>query len=157
MIDRRSRHYGARKRLRLAIGQRSGRFVALALVVLAAAACGPRAGNEATVTPGMEAGPGDGPPPEGTHEGGSAGELKQRLDRYSTQQDALVSGASTDVAVCEDLCALSTNICAVQEELCKIADDHPGDNDYQALCREAQQECREARESCERCVQSNSR
>jgi hypothetical protein len=136
---------------------RSGRAAMLGWVgvlVLALSACGPQAGGS-TVTPGGNGG-GRGATPEGRHDDDSMGSLKERLDGLKTKQSTLVTAATDDAAVCEDLCSLATSICAVQQKLCDLADAHAGDDEYQSLCREAHQECRDAQESCIACVQSNS-
>ena len=142
-------HDAARRRSALS---RLGR---LGAVALALSACAPQAGT-ATITPGGDGDGPRGPSPDGRHDDDSMGSLKQRLDTLKAKQTGLVKAASSDAAVCEDLCSLATSICAVQQKLCQLADAHAGDDEYQALCREAHQECREAQDSCIGCVESNS-
>jgi hypothetical protein len=55
---------------------------------------------------------------------------------------------------CEDLCALASSICGVKEKLCEVADRHPGEEEYQSLCRKAELECSEAEDSCVACVEA---
>jgi hypothetical protein len=81
------------------------------------------------------------PDAAGPHEGDSALELDARLKRLREDQTQ------------QDVCSLATSICGVKEKLCNIADEHPGDADYQELCRKAKQECQQAQEACVGCVE----
>jgi hypothetical protein len=131
--------------------------VRLALpLLLVFAACQPQA-TGGTVTPTVGGGAGRADNPDGPQEGENFGDLKNRLERLRARASQVQPVATGDAGKCEDLCSIATNICAVQEKLCELADDHPGEEEYQALCREAKAECREAQESCVRCVESNSR
>jgi hypothetical protein len=125
------------------------------IVALAAIGCTPSASSTGTVTPGGN-GPGDGPDPQGVQEGNSAAELKARLDRFSTQRQGLIEPASSDAAVCEDLCSLASSICEVKDKLCQVAEDRADQSEYRDLCREAQLECKDAQDSCINCVENNS-
>jgi hypothetical protein len=78
-----------------------------------------------------------------------------RLRKLVDQQRALSTAASANAGACEDICSLATSICGVQEKLCSIADKHPGEDEYQGLCREAKQECQAAQEDCIRCVEQH--
>lgn len=127
-----------------------------ALVLTASvAACGPR-GSGGTVTPDRGGGvPPDGPGPEGQQESNeSIDDLGARLDRLRTKQAELASRADGSFGVCEDLCSLASSICSVKEKLCEIADRHPGEEEYQGLCRKAELECGEAEDSCVACVEA---
>jgi hypothetical protein len=50
--------------------------------------------------------------------------------------------------------ALAPSICTVKEKLCEVADRHPGEEEYQGLCRKAELECSEAEDSFVACVES---
>ncbi len=133
----------------------------MARVVLAwgLTACVPQgARGNASVVPGHdEAGPKAADAPlEEPHEGETASELAARLDRLRTRQRDFQARAASDVAACENLCALATSICGIQEKLCSLADERPGDEDYQRLCRQAKVECREAQDACVACVERHS-
>jgi hypothetical protein len=93
--------------------------------------------------------------PEGWNEGDSRDELEARLRRLVEQQGAMKTAASANAGACEDICSLATSICGVQEKLCSIADRHPGEDEYQGLCREAKQECRAAQDDCITCVEKH--
>ena len=124
---------------------------ALALVL----GCGPSAGGTGgTVTPAGGGGIGD-VPPNGTGEERSMGELQKKLELFRREKSEIMTASTRDPAVCEELCSLASDICEVKEKLCELADEHPGDDQYQNLCREAHNECREAQNSCVRCVESN--
>jgi hypothetical protein len=128
----------------------------VASLQLAQVACRTQSGG-GTVTPAIGGEPGRADDPEGPQEGENFGDLRARLERLRTRAAAVEPVATGDAGKCEDLCSIATNICAVQEKLCELADEHPGEDEYQALCREAKSECREAQDSCVRCVESNSR
>jgi len=123
----------------------------LALALLPTSGCR-RVAGPSTVTPEV----GDErarPDAAGPHEGDSALELDARRKRLRDDQEQLVPVASEDPAKCEDVCSLATSIGGVKEKLCNIADEHPGDDDYQELCRKAKQECQQAQEACVGCVE----
>ena len=126
----------------------------IALAFALASGCGRTSGNTPTVTPD-----GNGPigeqAPQGTAEDRSMGALQRRLEVFRGKKSQITNASTSDPAVCEELCSLASDICEVQEKLCDLADEHPGDEQYQNLCREAHNECREAQRSCVRCVQSN--
>jgi len=120
---------------------------------LLTAGCGPSAG-EGTVTPGGNGNVREGSAPEGDEEGNDVGALRERLERLSRQQDAKASGSDGSFGACEDLCSLASSICTVKEKLCEVADRHPGEEEYQSLCRKAELECSEAEDSCVACVET---
>ncbi len=122
--------------------------------VAALSACGPTAGGGGTVTPGGNNAVPDGPDPDGRDEGNNIGDLKARLDRLRTKQAEMASESEASFGVCEDLCSLASSICSVKEKLCDIADQHPGEEEYQGLCRKAELECGEAEDSCVACVEA---
>jgi hypothetical protein len=124
------------------------------LVVVALGGCGPSASGGGSVTPGGGGSAPDGAPPEGPHEGDNIGDLKARLERLRIKQLEMASDAEASFGVCEDLCSLAQSICAVTEKLCEVADRHPGEEEYQGLCRKAALECSEAEESCVTCVEA---
>lgn len=93
--------------------------------------------------------------PEGWAEGESAQELKLRKDRLYTEFRGVVGEPVATPDACEKVCSLATSICGVQEKLCNIADDHPGEAEYQNLCREAKKECRETQDACIACVENH--
>lgn len=129
-------------------------FVAtLALLVVSGSGCR-RASTAGPVGPeGVEER--SRPDAVGPHEGDTVNELEARLRRLTGEQETLIPASSEDPAKCEDVCSLATSICGVKEKLCNLAEDHPGDADYQGLCREAKQECREAQDACVACVERN--
>lgn len=129
---------------------------AVALWLLSAAGlpgCGPSASGGGTAVPGGNGNVPDGPDPEGRDEGNSVGELETRLDRLTTEQARKASEQDGSFAVCEDLCSLAASICSIKEKLCDVADRHPGEEEYQGLCRKAELECSEAEDSCVACVE----
>jgi hypothetical protein len=121
---------------------------------LLAAGCGPAASGGGTVTPGGNGKVRDGAEPEGDEEGNDVGSLRDRLERLSREQDAKASGSDGSFGACEDLCSLASSICTVKEKLCEVADRHPGEEEYQSLCRKAELECSEAEDSCVACVET---
>lgn len=135
--------------------QRLGRLVAGLVLLTSAGACNPSA-SERTVVPGGNNGaPPEGPGPQGPNESDeSIDDLAARLDRLRTQQAELASSSEASFDVCEDLCSLASNICSVKEKLCTVADRHPGEEEYQGLCRKAELECGEAEDSCVACVEA---
>jgi hypothetical protein len=120
---------------------------------LLATGCAATAGG-GTVTPGGNGNVRDGSDPEGDEEGNDVGALRQRLERLSSEQDAKASDSDGSFGACEDLCALASSICGVKEKLCEVADRHPGEEEYQSLCRKAELECSEAEDSCVACVEA---
>lgn len=125
------------------------------LGLMATSACTPQS-SQGQSSGGVTVTPGEGvhaDTPEGRGEGDSRDELEQRMRDLVGKQQDMSERASADAGVCEDICSLATSICGVQEKLCVIADDHPGDADYQGLCREAKQECKSAQDECIRCVE----
>jgi hypothetical protein len=136
--------------------RRPGGVMAVALLgsYLLAAGCGPSASGGGTVTPGGNGNAPDGSDPEGQEEGDDVGALRQRLERLSTQQHEKASGSDGSFGACEDLCSLASSICTVKEKLCEVADRHPGEEEYQGLCRKAELECSEAEDSCVACVET---
>lgn len=130
-----------------------GAGVGLGLATLVAG-CGPSAAGGGTVTPGGNGNVPDGSDPEGRDEGDDIGDLKARLERLSTAQAEKASTSDTSFGVCEDLCSLASGICTVKEKLCEVADRHPGEEEYQGLCRKAELECSEAEDACVTCVQA---
>jgi hypothetical protein len=121
---------------------------------LLTAGCGPSASGGGTVAPGGNGNVRDGSDPEGQEEGDDVGALRARLDRLSTQQHEKASGSDGSFGACEDLCSLASSICTVKEKLCDVADRHPGEEEYQGLCRKAELECSEAEDSCVACVEA---
>lgn len=131
--------------------KRAAKWLWICVAAGLAPACTTQSGTgTATVTPGEDARP---DAPEGRSEGDSRDELEARMHKLVAEQKARVEAASGSAAACEDLCSLATSICGVREKLCAIADEHPGDESYQALCREAKQECQAAQNDCVRCVE----
>jgi hypothetical protein len=130
------------------------RRTVFALTLALTTGCEPGAsGGGVTVTPdrggiGEDA-------PKGDAEDRSMGALQRRLETFRNKKAQIMNASTRDPAVCEELCSLASDICEVQEKLCELADEHPGDDQYQNLCREAHNECREAQASCVRCVESN--
>ncbi|MCH9685312.1 MAG: hypothetical protein K0V04_28005 [Deltaproteobacteria bacterium] len=120
-------------------------------MLLAVAGCGARAGGGRTVTPGNGRVP-DGPGPDGQQEGNNIGDLKHRLDALTVEQAEKASTSDASFDTCEDLCSLASSICSVKEKMCSIADQHPGEDEYQQLCRKAELQCSEAEDSCVACV-----
>ena len=119
------------------------------------AACGPLGSDGSSVVPGGNGATPDGPGPEGWQESdGSIDDLKARLERLRTKQVQMASSSDGSFGVCEDLCSLASNICSVKEKLCEVADRHPGEEEYQGLCRKAELECSEAEDSCIACVEA---
>lgn len=115
--------------------------------------CDTQAGGSSSVVPGSTDPRED--QPEGWAEGESAQELKLRKDRLYTEFRGVVGEPVATPDACEKVCSLATSICGVQEKLCNIADDHPGEAEYQDLCREAKKECRETQDACIRCVENH--
>ncbi len=118
------------------------------------AGCGPSAAGGGTVAPGGNGNVRDGADPEGDEEGNDVGALRQRLERLSTEQAKAASSSDASFGACEDLCSLASSICTVKEKLCEVADRHPGEEEYQGLCRKAELECSEAEDSCVACVEA---
>lgn len=116
--------------------------------------CGPSASGGGTVVPGGNGNVPDGPEPEGFDEGDNIGDLETRLDRLSSEQASKASSSDASFGSCEDLCSLASSICTVKEKLCDVADRHPGEEEYQGLCRKAELECSEAEDSCVACVEA---
>ena len=119
-------------------------------------ACTTTGGGPTPINPGEPGAHGD-QPSKGWGEGDSRDELKARLTRLVAQQRVMATAAAASAAACEDICSLATSICGVQEKLCSIADEHPGEDEYQGLCREAKQECRAAQEDCIGCVEKHTK
>lgn len=126
--------------------------VSLGAYVLVAG-CGPTASGGGTVAPGGNGSVREAEP-EGEEEGNDVGALRQRLERLSTEQAARASSSDASFGACQDLCSLASSICSVKEKLCEVADRHPGEEEYQGLCRKAELECSEAEDSCVACVES---
>ncbi|MCA9649059.1 MAG: hypothetical protein H6712_15810 [Myxococcales bacterium] len=126
----------------------------MGLGVLVLSACQATARGGGTATPGGNGAVSEGPDPEGNHEGDNIGDLEARLDRLQQEQARVVSSSDGSFGVCEDLCSLASKICTVKEKLCEIADRHPGEDEYQGLCRKAELECNEAEDSCVACVEA---
>lgn len=122
-------------------------------------ACQPAARGGGTATPGGNGAITEGPDPQGREEGDNIGDLKLRLERLRRQHAEMSSSSSgsASFAECEDLCSLGANLCSVTEKVCDIADDHPGEDEYQDLCRKAELECGEAEDSCVTCVEARER
>jgi len=117
--------------------------------------CGPSAsGGGGTVAPGGNGNVREGADPEGEEEGNDVGALRQRLERLTSEQQKRVSASDGSFGACEDLCSLASSICSVKEKLCEVADRHPGEEEYQGLCRKAELECSEAEDSCVACVEA---
>jgi hypothetical protein len=131
-----------------------GSAQALALAFALACGCGPIGGTGGTVTPDGK-GPIGEQAPQGAADDRSMGALQRKLENFRGKKGQIMNASTRDPAVCEELCSLASDICEVQEKLCDLADEHPGDEQYQNLCREAHNECREAQSSCVRCVESN--
>jgi hypothetical protein len=129
----------------------------LGLVLLGGGGCGPNASGGGSVTPGGNGNVPEGSDPEGRDEGDNIGDLKARLERLSKEQQVKASSSDASFGVCEDLCSLASSICTVKEKLCDVADRHPGEEEYQALCRKAELECSEAEDSCVACVETHER
>jgi hypothetical protein len=127
--------------------------VGLGLATLVAG-CGQSAAGGGTVTPGGNGNVPEGSDPEGQSEGDNIGDLKARLERLSAAQAEKASRSDASFGVCEDLCSLASGICTVKEKLCEVADRHPGEEEYQGLCRKAELECSEAEDACVTCVQA---
>jgi hypothetical protein len=122
---------------------------------LLATGCGQAAsGAGGTITPGGNGNVRDAADPEGDAEGNDVGALRERLERLSRDQDAKASGSDGSFGACEDLCSLASSICTVKEKLCEVAERHPGEEEYQGLCRKAELECSEAEDSCVACVEA---
>jgi len=117
-------------------------------------ACGPSASDGGTVTPGGNGAVPEGAVPEGAQESNNIGDLKARLDRLGVKHSEMASSGQASFGVCEDLCSLASSICSVKEKLCDVADQHPGEEEYQGLCRRAELECSEAEDSCVSCVEA---
>lgn len=125
--------------------------------VLVLTGCGPVASGGGAVTPGGNGNTPEGADPEGEQEGNDVGALEQRLERLSSEQDAQVKASDGSFGACEELCSLASSICTVKEKLCEVADRHPGEEEYQGLCRKAELECSEAEDSCVACVEGRER
>lgn len=143
--------------VRSSMALQAGRvLLGAALLSLAlTSACTTTGGGPTPVNPGEPGAHGD--QPEGWGEGDSRDELRARLTRLVEQQRVMASAAAASAAACEDICSLATSICGVQEKLCSIADEHPGEDEYQGLCREAKQECRAAQDDCIGCVEKHTK
>ncbi|MCX4245047.1 hypothetical protein [Paraliomyxa miuraensis] len=128
--------------------------LALALGSVAPLGCNPSASGGGTVPPGGNGNVPDGAEPEGRDEGDNIGDLAARLDRLTVEQAQKASTSNASFEVCEDLCSLASSICTVKEKLCEVADRHPGEEEYQGLCRKAELECGEAEDSCVACVEA---
>ncbi len=124
------------------------------LCLLAAVGCNPQSGGGGTVTPGGNGAVSDGPGPDGPQEGDNIGDLEARLQRLGQRQVKMSTTSDASFNVCEDLCSLASSICSVKEKLCLIADEHPGEEEYQQLCRKAELQCSEAEDSCVACVEA---
>lgn len=122
--------------------------------MLLMASCGPSASGGGTVTPGGNGNVREAADPEGDEEGNDVGALRERLDRLSHEQNQRVGASDGSFGACEDLCSLASSICTVKEKLCEVADRHPGEEEYQGLCRKAELECSEAEDSCVACVET---
>lgn len=118
------------------------------------AGCNQVAGDGRAVPPGGGGAVPDGPEAEGPDEGNNIGDLKARLERLRAQQVEMASNPETSFGVCEDLCSLASSICTVKEKLCDVANEHPGEEEYQSLCRKAELECSESEDSCVACVEA---
>jgi hypothetical protein len=129
----------------------------LAAGMLGGMGCGPSASGGGTVTPGGNGSVREGADPEGDDEGNDVGSLRARLQRLTREQEQRVSASDGSFGACEDLCSLASSICAVSEKLCEVADRHPGEEEYQGLCRKAELECSEAEDSCVACVEARER
>jgi hypothetical protein len=116
--------------------------------------CGPTAGGTGPTVNPDRVGIGE-DAPKGPAEDQSMGALQRRLQTFRSKKSQIMSASARDPAICEELCSLAADICEVKEKLCDLADDHPGDDQYQNMCREAHNECVEANRSCVRCVESN--
>lgn len=126
----------------------------LGLGLASLSGCSPSASGGGTVTPGGNGNVPEGSDPEGRDEGDNIGDLKARLDRLTAEQAKKASESDTSFGVCEDLCSLASSICTVKEKLCDVADQHPGEEEYQGLCRKAELECGESEDSCVACVEA---
>lgn len=126
----------------------------LGAVLLTASCTQSTAGGGGTVTPGGNGNVRDAAEPEGDDEGNDVGALRERLERLSREQDQQVRASDGSFGACEDLCSLASSICTVKEKLCEVADRHPGEEEYQDLCRKAELECSEAEDSCVACVEA---
>lgn len=127
----------------------------LAAVLLAGAGCGPTASGGGTVTPGGNGNVRDGADPEGDEEGdNNVDDLRVRLERLTREQHERATDSDGSFGACEDLCSLASSICTVKEKLCEVADRHPGEEEYQGLCRKAELECSESEDSCVACVEA---
>ncbi len=137
----------------------SGWVLASVALCLAAwvAGCAPTGRDGGVVTPGGNGNVPDGPDPDGRDEGDDIGVLEARLERLTAEQAAKASSTEANFGVCEDLCSLTSSICSVKEKLCDVAERHPGEEEYQGLCRRAELECSEAEDSCVACVERRER
>lgn len=125
----------------------------LGAVLLTASCTTSSAGGGGTVTPGGNGNVRDAAAPEGDEEGNDVGALRARLERLSRDKDQRVDASDGSFGACEDLCSLASSICTVKEKLCEVADRHPGEEEYQGLCRKAELECSEAEDACVACVE----
>jgi hypothetical protein len=126
----------------------------LLAAALGGAGCGPSASGGSTAVPGGSGAAREGAEPEGQQEGDSVDDLRARLERLTGAQHERVSHSDGSFGACEDLCSLASSICTVKEKLCDVADRHPGEEEYQGLCRKAELECSEAEDSCVACVEA---
>ncbi|MCA9710505.1 MAG: hypothetical protein KDK70_31985 [Myxococcales bacterium] len=128
------------------------------LLLASSLACGPRGSDGSPVTPGGNGAAPDGPGPQGPNESDeSIDDLRARLDRLHAKQAEMATSSDGSFGVCEDLCSLASSICSVKEKLCEVADRHPGEEEYQGLCRKAELECSETEDSCVACVEARER
>jgi hypothetical protein len=146
---------GVMARLRRLDGMARVLGASLAAVLLVGSGCGPVASGGGTVAPGGNGNVRDGADPEGREEGdNNVDDLRVRLERLTREQDDRSSSSDGSFGACEDLCSLASSICTVKEKLCEVADRHPGEEEYQGLCRKADLECSESEDSCVACVEA---
>ncbi|MBL4686305.1 MAG: hypothetical protein JKY37_17050 [Nannocystaceae bacterium] len=130
-----------------------GVALAWSAIVGASAGCGPSAvAGEHTVNPGLGSGTRE-VDPEGYDSGENIDTYRKQLETLREQRAEKTAVVEASFLVCEDLCTLMASICQVRAKLCALADEHPGEDNYQGLCREAQHECRETQNSCVACTQ----
>lgn len=143
-----------RRSLRRGSGPRLVRLgVGLGLLA-ALGGCQTSARGGGTAVPGGNGAVSEGPDPQGPNESDNIGDLEARLERLRSEQAQVASSSDGSFGVCEDLCSLASKICTVKEKLCDVADRHPGEDEYQGLCRKAELECNEAEDSCVHCVEA---